>query len=85
MHQMNSRDKKSVKSNFESNIILGKVRQMLNGKDLKRIDNGMTALLSRYKIKGLFACIFGFMLNSFHLTQLTRFGKASLVLFQIRQ
>ena len=50
MHQMNSRDKKSVKSNFESNIILGKVRQLLNGKGLEQIENGMTALLSGYKI-----------------------------------
>ena len=76
---MNSRDKKSVKSNFENNLILGKVRQMLNGKGLERIDNGITALLSGYKIKGLFASIFGFMLNSLHLTQLTRLSKTSMI------
>ena len=43
MHQMNCRDKESVKSNFESNLILGQVnffsftgsRQLLNGKDLE--------------------------------------------------
>ena len=52
---------------------------MLNGKGLERTDNGITALLSGYKIKGLFASIFGFMLNSFHLTQLTRLGKTSMI------
>ena len=50
MQQMSSRDEKSVKSNFESNLFLGQVRQLLNGKGLERIDNGITALLSGYKI-----------------------------------
>ena len=56
------------------------MRQLLNGKGLERIpENGITALLSGYKIKGLFESIFSFMLNSFHLTQLTRLGKTSMI------
>ena len=72
-----------MKSNFESNLILGQVRQLLNGKGLEWIvlDNDITAhdLLSEYKIRGPFASIFSFRLNSFHLTQLTTLVKTSMI------
>ena len=62
------------------------MRQLLNGKGLERIvlDNDITAndLLSEYKIRGPFASIFSFRLNSFHLTQLTKLDKTDCLLWQ---
>ena len=79
MHQMNSRDKKSVKSNLKQSyfrigagefLSFTGLRQLLSGKGLD--------LLSGYRIRGVFASIFSFRLNSFHLAQLTRLGKTSM-------
>ena len=78
MHQMNFPDKKSVKSKFskQSYFRIGEffpftgLRQLLNGKGLD--------LPSGYKVRGPFASMFSFRLNSFHLTQLNRLGKTSM-------